>query len=199
MTEPNPPAPGVDPVLPLVQAAIAESKRLRRGDFDGLTGTLDRDGNENILLRRILGYLRDYLLDWCKGDATKARHLLATFGPRSGFHAMPVIPRDVEAVLDLLCMFPTATNCTPERFAALVLGPARIRDKGRQAGAHDGGAATGKQRANAATARYADWQREAVALERNGKAPRNVAAILAKRHGVAASTIRRGLNKARTR
>lgn len=61
-----------------------------------------------------------------------------------------------------------------------------------------GGTVTGKQKTEVALVRYGKWCAEADKLITSGKDPRSVAGILAERHGVPSSTIRRGLRKART-
>lgn len=62
----------------------------------------------------------------------------------------------------------------------------------------DGGRETGKQRAQKAATKYEQWRREAYDLICSGTCDRhNTANILAKRHGVSRSTIRRGINKAK--
>src|SRR5690348_383451 len=137
------PKPLPDFVGPMqaMDAGIAEADRRERGDFDGLLGGLDPEGEESILLRGILSRLRGYLLDRYSDE--EARHLLDAFEPpivKDGATAgvvhwnVPGVDDDVQLVIDLLRMIRSAAHCEGERLAILILGKAGARDKRRQAG-----------------------------------------------------------------
>lgn len=74
------------------------------------------------------------------------------------------------------------------------------RDLAMQARRKRAGDKTAKQRKAEAQGRYDDWLREADHLIKSGERdPRSVAGILAKRHGVTTTTIRKGINRARNK
>lgn len=183
-----------DDMLTVVKEAIAETNRRERGNFDGLLGNFDELSAP--LLRDILTQLRDYLLDRYSDE--EAHRLLTKFEPSQEFQWMPVISDDVVLAIDLLNRFRIAARCNDEQFAGLILGRAGVRDEKRQEGARKAGKTTGARKASEAAARYRAWRDEADKLIANGTASFNIAAKLAARYGVTASTIRRGLKKART-
>lgn len=182
------PTPNFDNELEAVRAGITEANRRQRGDFDGLLGGFDRSSSR--LLRDLLAHLRDYLLD--RYTDHDARHLLSVFEPKPGFRNMPIIGDDVLLAIDLLNTIRSAARCEDEEFANLILG---VRDAKRQAGTRKAGKTRGEQKRREAVAQHRKWRSEADKLVASGTDPRNVAGILADRHGVHASTIRRGLEK----
>jgi hypothetical protein len=193
------PLPNFDSPLAALEAGIAEANHRERGQFDGLLGQLP-DGASKAL-KNVVSDLRDHLLD--RYSETDARRLLQEYEPRPGFRSVTPVPDDVDLALRLLNGIRSAMRCSdddperPDHFTNLIFGKVGVRDKARKAVIRRAGRATGKARADEAAKRHEQWHTEAAQLVANGKTERNVAAILASRHGVAPSTIRKALKKTR--
>lgn len=121
-------------MLDAVKAGLAQAHRKASADLAGLPRILDPESEESPLLREMLAYLRDYLLDRYTND--EARALLVEYEAQEGFRGVTPTPRDVKLALALLNMFRDAAHCEPERFATLVLGKAGARDRNLQASKH---------------------------------------------------------------
>lgn len=141
----------------------ADGKRVA-GQFDGLLGVLDPDSEEAVLLRDILAYLRDYLLD--RYPDHEARRLLAEYEPRPGYRNMTPVDDDVALAIDLLNMFRSAmrTSETKHRgwptMSELLFGKAgvtgkKVREPHKEANAGRSRVAAGQREA---------WQRRAAEL-----------------------------------
>lgn len=179
---------------------VSKAKLRKKGDFDGLLGQLPR--NASLLLNDILSELRDCVLR--KHSLAETRRLLKERAPRSGYRNVTPVADDVALALDLLISIASAARCEGDHFAKLIFGPevlmlrpAAQRDAERKEAMRKAGRVTGAQKHEEAVARYVQWCQEADNLVANGKNPRDLAEILAQRHSTSASTIRRGLKKAR--
>ncbi|MBS0576070.1 MAG: hypothetical protein JSS45_06565 [Proteobacteria bacterium] len=173
-------------------AAMLEGSRQDAGRFDGLRGNVG--DNASPLLADMVRYLRACLL--AHYPEAEARALLAEFSPPAapGFRAATSVPDDVRMALTLLNMIASAFRCEPDQLESLLLG---ARDRKRQKGTKTGGTEAGKGRTAAAMDRHRQWANDYDALIADGRNKRDIAAVLASRHRVNESTIRRALKKAR--
>jgi hypothetical protein len=197
------PLPDFDDPMQALEAGIAEANRRECGDFDGLLGWLDPEGEESILLRDILSRLKGYLLDRYSDE--EARHLLDESEPpiiKGGATAgvvhwnAPVVDDDVRLAIDLLRMIRSAAHCEGERLAILILGKAGARDRKAQAGRRKAGDATGNLRKEAAALQHAKWIERARQMISAGKYPHEVSGIIASNDPNRAKQVRTVLQRA---
>lgn len=119
-----------------MNAGIAETNRLARGEFDGLLGSLPT--GTSLLLSDILDELRWVVLEHYSDEETLA--LLEERRPQlrpdglSSYRNCTVVPEEVELALRLLNLIGSANRCEGDRFLKFLLGPAGLRDTKRQAG-----------------------------------------------------------------
>lgn len=180
----------------VVKAAASEARRRELHEFDGLLGRLPRDSA--TLLQRTLGRIRDYLIDTYGEDNARAA-VQAHLTPR-GFRASSAAET---VLLDIFTDIAIATaphmvepgtheevaaaeDAGLDREALLFGKTGRAARRGRRAG----GKSTGEAASIKADARHAKWCEEGRKLLQSGKAPYQIAGILAERWQVSARTVR---------